>query len=260
MQPEIPPRTRRAPTWWRLLPALGLLALLAPAGRAGMSYEDSQTPEQLLCDAPRVVVARVEKSDGGPHTKGKPPRVRVVVEQTLGGEAPPVQSETWTLLWRPGFHGVDWGGAEAEARIRTWEAEPYPAPAPGSRWILVFPTSGEGGFGPKYRHPATDATLAWARRAIACEGVDEDSDEDPDDEDYAADWELMVEQATGSLQRCPDEWIQNRMPGIAPEPGTVGLGSSARDYFVLDGRRREIAEFDGNWIDENCQFRPTRVE
>jgi len=53
------------------------------------------------------------------------------------------------------------------------------------------------------------------------------------------------------LQFCPDEWIDNQMPT------TIELGSempTRRDYYRADGVRREISEFDENWVKENCDL------
>lgn len=53
------------------------------------------------------------------------------------------------------------------------------------------------------------------------------------------------------LQTCPEEWIQNRMPG----PGT-----NFEEYFIIDGKRRELKEFDLEWIKKNCTIKPTVVQ
>jgi hypothetical protein len=41
---------------------------------------------------------------------------------------------------------------------------------------------------------------------------------------------------------CPDEMIVNKMPGTQPQSS----------YYIVDGIRREISEFDSNWVTENC--------
>jgi hypothetical protein len=46
------------------------------------------------------------------------------------------------------------------------------------------------------------------------------------------------------LKICPDSKFTNKMPG----PGT-GTPSS---YYILDGKRRELTEFDQNWVAANC--------
>jgi len=54
------------------------------------------------------------------------------------------------------------------------------------------------------------------------------------------------------LKQCPDEWIDNQMPSIGPE-------KIERQYFILNGERREIDEFDMEWIQKNCGLRKQRV-
>ncbi len=38
------------------------------------------------------------------------------------------------------------------------------------------------------------------------------------------------------LQQCPEEWIQNKMPGVKSTENS--------DYFIFEGKRRELKEFD----------------
>jgi hypothetical protein len=52
-------------------------------------------------------------------------------------------------------------------------------------------------------------------------------------------------------QTCPEEWIQNRMPG----PGT-----NFEEYFIIEGQRRELKEFDLEWVKKNCNIKPTIVQ
>jgi hypothetical protein len=51
------------------------------------------------------------------------------------------------------------------------------------------------------------------------------------------------------LQQCPDERIDNQMPGP---------GGPKEPYYVLKGERREISEFDEAWVAANCNV-PTQV-
>lgn len=52
---------------------------------------------------------------------------------------------------------------------------------------------------------------------------------------------------TTKLKVCPDEWIQNNMP-------TVGESNEERQYYILNGERKEIAEFDTSWVGQNCNL------
>jgi hypothetical protein len=57
------------------------------------------------------------------------------------------------------------------------------------------------------------------------------------------------------LRVCPDAWIDNQMPlVIGPE-----TEKTPRQYFILDGKRRELAEFDLEWVKEHCQIQPQIV-
>lgn len=254
--------------------ALVLGGVVAGGASAGLSPEDATTPEELFCAASRVVVVEVEKVSPGRATKGDPARVEVKVLESLSGAGIPGVEERWSFGWLPRAHGVDWGGPEAEAMIRTWEAEPFPGPSVGSRWILAVPDEGEGiGFTPARRRP--EGERDWAVRAVACGGeeeseeaeeaeVEEVSEEPAESEEEVPGegsdpdaWDAMIGAATGTLRVCPDRWIQNRMPGVVPMPGTAP--EPARDYFLVGGRRREIAEFDGEWLQENCDLTPEQV-
>lgn len=55
------------------------------------------------------------------------------------------------------------------------------------------------------------------------------------------------------LRACPEEWFVNMMPG------TGGAEASVSGYFIYKGARREIAEFDFNWVKANCSVQPQVV-
>lgn len=258
-----------------LVNATLLTLALATAVRAGLSADmaAAMSPRDTVCEAARVVVAKVANRDRSEGTRAQPPRVTVVVKKTLAGSGPPVLMERWVLEWKPEWHGVDWGGSDALQRIQRWGTAALVAPEIGSRWILAIPRNHGGrGLEPAYRFEYSKALLEQVRSDLAgCDGEveDEEYDDDPydddeEDEDPVSDpddaargeWEKVLRGATGSLQRCPEEWIRNRMPGPAPTPGTAG---PPREYFILDGSRREIAEFDGRWLAEHCHLEPMDV-
>ncbi len=54
------------------------------------------------------------------------------------------------------------------------------------------------------------------------------------------------------LQVCPEEWIQNKMPSTDAQ--------SANEYFIYEGKRREIKEFDMEWVKKNCTIKPQIVQ
>lgn len=49
------------------------------------------------------------------------------------------------------------------------------------------------------------------------------------------------------LQECPDEWIEDRMP-------TIEGYKSDRQYFIFNGQRKEIKNYDLDWIKNNCSI------
>lgn len=60
------------------------------------------------------------------------------------------------------------------------------------------------------------------------------------------------ENSSALLRVCPEEWIQNKMPGLETQ--------EAKEYFILEGKRREIKEFDMEWVKKNCSIKPQIVQ
>ena len=64
---------------------------------------------------------------------------------------------------------------------------------------------------------------------------------------------LVRNNSTSSLNRiCPDEWVDDRMP-------TVGNGSEVRQYFIINGQRKELKDYDVNWIKSHCSVKVQTV-
>ena len=61
-----------------------------------------------------------------------------------------------------------------------------------------------------------------------------------------------TESSSSLLRVCPEEWIQNKMPSLE--------GQEAKEYFTLEGKRREIKEFDLEWVKKNCSVKPQLVQ
>lgn len=55
-----------------------------------------------------------------------------------------------------------------------------------------------------------------------------------------------------TLKQCPDKWIDNQMPSTDPK-------NSEKQYFILNGVRRELVEFDLEWIEKNCNLKKQQV-
>lgn len=57
------------------------------------------------------------------------------------------------------------------------------------------------------------------------------------------------------LAGCPDKLIVNKMP-IIVDPGTKSTEQNS--YYIKDGSRVEISEYDSVWVSANCEV-PTEV-
>lgn len=67
----------------------------------------------------------------------------------------------------------------------------------------------------------------------------------------------LDEPNTTNAQICPDAWYVNQMPMIEPIDGE---SSPSNEYFIVDGERRELEEFDVTWIQENCTVQKQIVQ
>ncbi len=47
------------------------------------------------------------------------------------------------------------------------------------------------------------------------------------------------------IKNCPDEWVEDRMPG-------AGNDSAKNQYFIINGERKELRDYDLEWIRSNC--------
>lgn len=47
------------------------------------------------------------------------------------------------------------------------------------------------------------------------------------------------------IRECPDQWIENRMPPVESD-------ASERQYFIFKSERKEIKQYDIDWIKNNC--------
>jgi hypothetical protein len=61
------------------------------------------------------------------------------------------------------------------------------------------------------------------------------------------------------IQECPDEWIVNEMPCVNDEDISK-CNYENEGYYILDGQRVEIKDFDTAWVGENCIVEPTIVQ
>lgn len=83
-------------------------------------------------------------------------------------------------------------------------------------------------------------------------------------EPYAAEEEPIIpegevppveEPETALIQDCPSEKIVNKMPGTVED----SENSPAREYYIYEGVRREVNEFDPTYVEQNCEVTVTEV-
>ncbi|MEI8103400.1 MAG: hypothetical protein WCG84_00645 [Candidatus Moraniibacteriota bacterium] len=60
---------------------------------------------------------------------------------------------------------------------------------------------------------------------------------------------------TTLLKVCPEEWFSNQMPSTIESNTRV-----SKEYFIYKGVRRELLEFDVDWVKTNCSVKPQVVE
>jgi len=61
--------------------------------------------------------------------------------------------------------------------------------------------------------------------------------------------------AVAPLKVCPEEWFSNQMPSTIESNTPV-----SKEYFIYKGVRRELSEFDVDWVKTNCSVKPQVVE
>lgn len=54
------------------------------------------------------------------------------------------------------------------------------------------------------------------------------------------------------IKDCPEELISNQMPG-------TGKSTTAKQYYIYKGIRKEIREFDSVWVNKHCKVKVTIV-
>lgn len=55
---------------------------------------------------------------------------------------------------------------------------------------------------------------------------------------------------------CPDEMIVNKMPGVADNKSSNLINS----YYIKNGKRVEISEYDPIWVNANCEIPVQEVQ
>jgi len=63
------------------------------------------------------------------------------------------------------------------------------------------------------------------------------------------------QQKSELIQDCPEEKIVNKMPMAVEE----GQSAEPNAYFIYKGERKELEEFDLEWVAANCDVKETEV-
>jgi hypothetical protein len=58
------------------------------------------------------------------------------------------------------------------------------------------------------------------------------------------------------IQDCPEAWIDDRMASTVPPPKARSV---PRQYFIYKGVRRELHEFDMDWVKRHYKITPEVV-
>lgn len=57
------------------------------------------------------------------------------------------------------------------------------------------------------------------------------------------------------IKDCPDEKIINKMPVVSKD----GKAPSENSYYIYKGARKELGDFDENYLKKNCNVKVTEV-
>ncbi len=60
---------------------------------------------------------------------------------------------------------------------------------------------------------------------------------------------------SGNIKLCPEKWVRDESPcvyNISPSE----CNKEPKDYFIYEGQRRELYEFDLPWIVKSCNLIP----
>lgn len=58
------------------------------------------------------------------------------------------------------------------------------------------------------------------------------------------------------IKDCPEEKIVNKMPIVSDNPNE----KKSIEYYIYKGQRKEIRDFDSEWINKNCNVKVTEVQ
>ena len=60
------------------------------------------------------------------------------------------------------------------------------------------------------------------------------------------------------LQVCPDAWYKNEQPCVYKD-SPAECEQQRKEYFIIDGKRKELEGIDVEWVKENCEVNKPQV-
>lgn len=69
---------------------------------------------------------------------------------------------------------------------------------------------------------------------------------------------LTPQSKVSKLQVCPESWYKNEMPCVYRESPSE-CEQQRKEYFIVNGERKEIEEVDISWVKENCEVNKPEV-
>ena len=54
---------------------------------------------------------------------------------------------------------------------------------------------------------------------------------------------------------CPEEWFDDQMPRVINDK-VPDIREGSSQYFIIGGERKEIKDYDLDWIRDNCTIKP----
>ena len=61
------------------------------------------------------------------------------------------------------------------------------------------------------------------------------------------------------IKKCPDAWIEDKMPCACITENCEGCKSGITEYYIINNERKETWEVDKEWIKQNCKLEKTIV-
>ncbi|MBI2314518.1 hypothetical protein HYU93_00440 [Candidatus Daviesbacteria bacterium] len=60
------------------------------------------------------------------------------------------------------------------------------------------------------------------------------------------------------LRVCPGKWYKNKQPCVYKD-SPAECNRQRKEYFIIDGERKEVEDVDIEWVKENCEVKEPEV-